>query len=275
VGGEHGLAHALALAYGLEEAVPVLVVVDQHAQMAVAGAVGLAMARQQPRIAGIAQRRLEAQPGHVIAQDELRHGLEHGHDHRLALAALLARIQRSRDRIDRMQARDPVAQRHGRIGRLAAAVLLGQPGHAGRPLDQVVVGRLGRIGAGLIEAAAAHMDQARMALLQRLPVQAQSGHGLGPHIADEDIGIGQQLQQRLARCGLLEIQHHGALALVGLQKNGAHAGVAHGAYMAHVVALGRLHLDHIGTQGGQNLRGKRPHDHRGHVHDPDAGQGTG
>ena len=70
----------------LEEALPLLVVIDDHAEIAVAGLVGPAVARQMPRVAALVQRRLVGEPAHVVAHDEARHGLEHGNVERAGRA---------------------------------------------------------------------------------------------------------------------------------------------------------------------------------------------
>src|SRR3954447_24591634 len=57
-----------------KERVPLFVRIDQCADIAVAGLVGATVARQQSRIAGRTDRRLEAAARHVIAEYELRHG---------------------------------------------------------------------------------------------------------------------------------------------------------------------------------------------------------
>ena len=227
---------------------------------------------QQPRITSATHRRLKTQSGQVVTQNELRHGFKHGHHHGLALATALPRIQRGGDGVDRMQTGDAVAQRHGSIGRLAAAILLGQPRHTGGALNQVVIRRLGGVGPCLVKAAAADMDEAGIQRLQIVIRQPQPRHGLGPHIADEHIAVFQQAQQGFFGTGIFQVQHHRLFALIGLQEDIAHARIPHGADMPHVVALGRLHLDHFSPQRGQNLRGKRPHDDGRHVHHLDASQ---
>ncbi|MPN27236.1 hypothetical protein SDC9_174664 [bioreactor metagenome] len=50
-----------------------------------------------------------------------------------------------------------------------------------------------------------------------------------------------------------------------MQKDMPHARIAHRPHVAHVVALRRLHLDHVRAHGRQDLRGEWPQDHRRHV----------
>ncbi len=102
------------------------------------------------------------------------------------------------------------------------------------------------------------MDEAGIQRLQIVIRQPQPRHGLGPHIADEHIAVFQQAQQGFFSTGIFQVQHHRLFALIGLQEDIAHARIPHRADMPHVVALGRLHLDHFSPQRGQNLRGKRP-----------------
>ena len=85
-------AQAFGLANGFKKTFPVLVVVNQHTQHAVTGGVRFAVGGQQACIAGFANRRLKAQPGHVITQNELGHGFKHGYYHSLPHARLTSCI---------------------------------------------------------------------------------------------------------------------------------------------------------------------------------------
>ncbi len=268
-------ASIAVLADRREKASPVLVVVDQHAEHAVGRGVGLAVGREQARVAGFAQRRLEGEARHVVAQHELRHGLEHRHDHGLAPSRLLAGVERRRHGIHRVQPGHPVRQRGGRIRRLRRAVALHEPGNAGGALDQVVVGRTRGVRPVLVEAAAAHVDDAGIARAHRPVIQPQPGQRLRPHIADEHVAALGQPQRRLAPVRVLQVQRDALLARVRMQKDVPHARVPHRSHVPHVVPLGRLHLHHLRTQLREDLRGERPHDHRGEIEHPHPRQRAG
>ena len=98
----------IAIAQRGEECGPVLVGIDQHADMPVAGGVGTPVWRQQARIAGGAARRLETASRHVIAEHELRHRLEHRNLDRLPFAGPVAMQQRGEDRVNCVEADNPV-----------------------------------------------------------------------------------------------------------------------------------------------------------------------
>src|SRR5437870_419574 len=70
---------------------------------------------------------------------------------------------------------------------------------------------------------------------------------------------------RFARALLLEIEHDRALVAVGVEKDVPHAGMAERPGVAHHVAAGRLDLDHVGAEVGEDLRRVRAHHHRGEV----------
>ena len=71
---------------------------------------------------------------------------------------------------------------------------------------------------------------------------------LRPHVADQDVAALGEAMHHLQRAGALQVQHDGALAAVGVQEDVAHAGIAHGPDVPHVVAFWRLHLGDFGPQ---------------------------
>ena len=103
----------------------------------------------------------------MIAEHELRGGLEHRHLDRLALAGLLARVQRGRHRIGRVQRGQPVDERHRRVRRRRCAGLLHEPRDPGSALDEIVVRGLRRRRPALAEAAAGDVHDARVARGER------------------------------------------------------------------------------------------------------------
>src|ERR1700722_8761768 len=73
-----------------EEILPLLVVVNDDANIAVGGFIRPPVARQMPRIAALVERRLKGETAHVIAHHETRHGLEHRNIHALPTAGAVA-----------------------------------------------------------------------------------------------------------------------------------------------------------------------------------------
>ena len=191
------------LADDVEEALPLAVVIDQDAEIAVGGAIGTAMGGKQAVIAGLSLRRLEGASRHVVGQNEMGDALEHRHFDFLALAAPFPRVKGGGDRVDHMQAGDPVGQRNRHIGRFAAGILLYQPGDAGGALDQIVIGGLVGVRPASAITAGADIDQARIAPHQRLVIQPQPLHGSRAHIRQQYIRLVGQSDQGRARRRLL------------------------------------------------------------------------
>ncbi|MEG1680762.1 MAG: hypothetical protein RR326_11755, partial [Stenotrophomonas sp.] len=111
-------------------------------------------------------------------------------------------------------------------------------------MNQVVIGRFGRVRTRLAIAHTAHVDDAWIDRLDIRVGQAEPRHGLRAHVVDEHIGIAHQTQQCLAPFGFFQVQNNAALAAVGVQKNRGHAGMGAWAHAAHTVAAGGFHLDH-------------------------------
>ena len=255
----------LPLTYQAQKFLPMPVGVNQHAQMAIAGGVGAALLHQQARVAGLAQRWLEGGTGHVLAQNILRHGLEHGHFHRLAYTRLVARNHRRQDGIGRHQAHRAVGKGQGHITRLAATGAAHQAGYSRCTLNQVVVSRLSCIRPLLAVAIQACINDARIDGLEPLVIDAQALHGLRPDVVDHHIGRLHQLEKSIQALRLFEVQHQTAFVAVDVQKNRAHARVTHGTNAAHRIPGRRLDLDHVRPHVGHELRGKGPHQHTGQI----------
>ena len=259
----------------LEEAAPLPVVVDQHADEAVARAVGPAVRRDQPAVAGRAGRRVEGQPAEVIAQDDLRHRLEHRHLDVLPFAGSLAMQQRSQQCVHGIQPGDPVGDHRGHVARRLVAGQLEHRRHAAGRLDQVVVGRPARVGAVAPVADQPHVDDPRVHPRDVGVGQTQACHRGRTDVVDDRVGALAQPQQRVSPLGPPDVERHAALVAIGVQEERPHVAVPLGTRHPHHVALGRLDLDHVGAVVGRDLRGVRPHQHRRHVHDAKTAQRAG
>ncbi|MCY1537727.1 hypothetical protein D9M68_732350 [compost metagenome] len=175
-----------------EKCRPLLVRVKQHADMPVQRRVGPPVGIQDPRVAGRPQRRLEGLARHVVAENQLRHGLEHRHIDGLPLPGARSMIQTSADGIGRADADDTVGDGTGRVPRRFAAGLNRQRGNAYRALDEIVVGRPRRIGTALVVAVDAHVQNGGIDLRQLLVRKPQPRHGLRPHVIDQHVAGGRQ-----------------------------------------------------------------------------------
>src|SRR6185503_169396 len=80
---------------------------------------------------------------------------------------------------------------------------------------------------------------------------------------------------RVPRLVLLQVQNHRALVAVDVEEDRAHARMAERPRLPDHVAVGRLDLDHVGAEVGEDLRRVRPHHDRGEVEDADAGERPG
>ncbi|MCY1225839.1 hypothetical protein D3C81_959840 [compost metagenome] len=268
------VVHQARLADHLEELAPLLVVVDQHADVAVPGAVRAAVVVEDARIAARADGRVEGQAAHVVAQHELRHGLEHRHVDGLACAGALAVEQSCRHGIGRGERDDAIGDGARRIARHVGTCAPGERGNGHGALDQVVIGGLGGVRAALAIAVDTDVQDARVDLGDLFVAEVQACHGLRAHVVDQHIGIGGEAQQRFAPGGLLQVQHDAALAAIDVQEDAGHAVVAAGAHITHGVAGGRLDLDHVGAEVAEDLGGVRSHQDGGHVDDADPLQGA-
>ena len=124
-------------------------------------------------------------------------------------------------------------------------------------------------GARVVLAAA---DTFRAAAIDQLPGLARLRHA-GFHAAagvehDRVLrgGALDQALQNLDRGRLLEVEHDRALAEIGGDGEGGQVSVAP-AERARPVAFGRLHLDDVGPEVGEVLRGRRSGEDRGEVDD--------
>jgi hypothetical protein len=172
-----------------------------------------------------------------------------------------------------VQADDAVADRKRHVARLVAAREREQRGDAGDALHQVVVGGFWRVRPRLPVADEGDIDQLRIDGAQIVVAELQAPHRGRADVADDDVGVLAQPQQRVAPFRPLEVEHDRALVTVELQIDGAHPRIAHRLAAAHHVAVRRLDLDHVGAVVGQNLRRVRSHDDGREVDDAQALQG--
>ncbi|MNS87117.1 hypothetical protein D3C72_1210480 [compost metagenome] len=120
------------------------------------------------------------------------------------------------------------------------------------------------------EALDRRVDQARVQLLQAVPVETSAIEHAGAEVLHQHVAaLHQVFQQRLA-LGRLHVQRQAAL--VGVQHREVEAvGVRHVAQLAarDVTASGQFDLDHVGAQPGHQLGGRGAGLHVRHVQDAD------
>ena len=125
--------------------------------------------------------------------------------------------------------------------------------------------------AGLTETRDAHIDQPGIERAKRRGPDAQALGHAGAEVLDHNIHLLRQFMHHGYGLRMLEVQHQALLVAVHHREQRALA-VPHGAYGAVVVALGRLHLDHLRAQVGQQGRGHGAGQHAREVQDADAVQ---
>ena len=240
-----------------EEGLPLLVGIDEDADVPVGGAIGLSV--QEPHISGRTERRIEGASSHVIAEDELRERLEHGQLHRLPFACAPALQERGEDRVDGIHAHDAI--RHvDRHERRLAGLAAEERWKSADALDEIVVGRLACIRARAPIAEKAHVDDARIRAADVGRTDPQPLHRGESHVVHEDVRLLADAEQSAAPALLLHVEDHRTLVAAHLQMQMAHPRTLHRSGAAHDVAVGRLDLDDVGAVVGEDLRRVRTHD---------------
>ena len=144
-----------------------------------------------------------------------------------------------------------------------------QPGHGLH--HEVIPGQV--LAAARAEAADRGVDDARVRRADRLVVQPVAGQPAGLEVLHEHVRPPGQLL-RGGQVGLvLQVQRDRALVPVDGQEVGGPALVVHRRHpLPGVVAARALHLDHVGTEVGQQHGAVRAGQHPGEVGDQQAGQ---
>ena len=160
------------------------------------------------------------------------------------------------------------AETHRAGGRVA--VDAHQPGH--RLQDRVIARQAAQRAIGA-EAGDAAMDQPGKPLLQhRLIAQPPFLHRARLEVLDQHVGAFEQAQQHRLALRLAKVQRQRALVAVDADEVAGVALVERRAPVAHLVALRRLDLDHLGAVVRQDHRAVGAAEHPGQVDDLDPGQ---
>jgi hypothetical protein len=197
-------------------------------------------------------------------------GIVERHVERLALARLVAMMQRQQHADHAVQSHAEIDQRRAHAHRpgVLRAVDAHQPGHR---LHSGVVAGQAAIGTVIAEAGDVAIDQLRELRLEHLLVaDAPFLERAGLEVVDQDVGGLEQAQQHLAPLGLGEVERRHALVAVHADEVRRGAVAERRAPVAHLVALRRLDLDDVGAVVGEHLRAVGPAEHAGQVDDADA-----
>ena len=224
--------------------------------------VGMGVARAPWRPAAhepVARMRVQQRDAAVVQRDI----------DQLAQAAALALLQRQQHADDAVHARDHVHHRQAHAQRIAAglAVDAHQPRHG---LDGRVIAGPGAQRAIGAEAADAAPDEARKALAHLLPANAPFLHGADLEVLHHHVGLLHQRQHGLLAFGLGQVQELQPLVAVQAPVVGGHTVLERRPPGARIVALRRLHLEHVGAVVAQDLAAQRATKNAGEVEDTDA-----
>ena len=285
VGKARVLAEGLAPAGDLEEGVPLFVGIGQQADVAVLGLERLALGIGHADIGPLACRRIIDIAVHVLDQVEAGHALHHRHLDELTLAGPGVVEHGRQDGLGHEVAAHLVGDQHGQQawGRIAVGAVEDVRQARGR-LDQVVIGRLARVGTVRAIARAMHIDDVGLDRLDGVVVEAQPRQAVVAHRGGEHVAGLDQPAQRLLGFLLAQVEQHRALVAVDGHEDGAEvvrralgrmAGPAHDVAAPAAPPARELDLDHIGAEVAQHLGRIGPEDHGGHVEDAHALQRAG
>ena len=143
-------------------------------------------------------------------------------------------------------------------------------------LDDDVVPFVPRVGTGGTEAADAHDRERRPELVQDAPGHPPGVRPAASGLLDHQVRAAQKILQPGSAAGCLPFDDRAALVRVEVQEGATPerpVGTPGGAPpVAQVVTRGRLHLDHVGPQIGEQLPAVAPRDPPGQLHDVDPAQ---
>ena len=117
------------------------------------------------------------------------------------------------------------------------------------------------------------IDEVVLDRSERLVIEAEPVHYTGPKVLDDDIGCRGEPAYRLDCLRRLEIERNALFSGIELTETGARA-IAQRWARAHHVAFGRLDLDHLGSQIGEQARAMRTRDRRRKIEHTKGLQGT-
>ena len=235
---------------GLQEVLVLVDAVQAHAQETV---IALVLADAAEVLVASARARPQDALVQVVDQVVLADGqqrLVHGHVDALALARAVGLMQRSQGGGDDHQGVEVVASVGAGVHRLILRAVLAHVAGVGHD-GQVVSSALDHLRvAGLAEAGQVHDDELRVDLPQHLVGDALASPGAALGGLDEDVGVGQHLEQDFLAFVREVVQRNGALitALSLLDISGVADGVA---------SAGVLQPRDVGTPVGHEVAGLR------------------
>ena len=113
------------------------------------------------------------------------------------------------------------------------------------------------------------VDEVRELGLERGVVEAERGHQAGAEVLEHDVARADQLLRRRQAFGGVDVEDDALLVAV----ERAEEADAEARQLARLVAAGRLDLDHLGAEVGEDHPAGRAHDHVRELDDADAVEG--
>ena len=172
----------------LEVSGPLLVVVDQRADIAILRLVRPPVGGEHARVARLAMLRLEGVAAEMLAEHDLQQVLEHRHVDPLAFSRLLSVVERRAHRARHLLADRAVRDDDRRVARCFRALHLEERRNPRRALDEIVVRRIRRVRPALAVAEAADVDDARIHRPHIRVGELEPRHRLRSDVVDQHIG---------------------------------------------------------------------------------------
>jgi hypothetical protein len=145
----------------------------------------------------------------------------------------------------------------------------GHAHHPGGRLDGQVEAALPAARPVLSERRDRAVDQRGLARTEPVPAQPEALHHAGSAVLDEDVGLEHERARRVAGRRVLEVERDRALAAID-RREVLGVAVRDRWPLPHRVALGRLDLDDLGAEVGEQHAAERPGRHLAELDDAHA-----
>ena len=155
---------------------------------------------EQPVVARGTERRFERRAAELLRHQERDGALEHRRLDAAALAGLRAVGEGGGNRDREVQATDLVAEYRLEVARFAVFVRI-ECRNPCRSLDDVIVGRLVRIGSALVKAGGKRIDEPGIDRGEARVIDAELRRRAWTHVVHDGVGVAHQPVEHLAGLG--------------------------------------------------------------------------
>src|SRR5450756_773542 len=209
------------------------------------------------------------QPHGADVAQQMQHGVEHRDLDPAPLPVSFAVEQRRQYPLARINPAAEIGERNADAHRRTAG-LAGDGHMAADRLDVEVERRIVLVFAGAAEAGNGALDDTRIDAVQRRIIDCEAFEHARAKVVDHDIGYFYQLVEQLAPGRILEVEYDALFVAVERQKQAAPPFVGSNRRISAEIALGGLHLDHLGAKVGQHLAAVGAGDDLAELQYPDA-----